>query len=470
MKHVDEHTLELLALRAPEVLGKEAAIRKHLAKCAGCRTTLEEIEGFYRDVERDYSLSASEVKPKRSTALTRRKELAPYFDAIDSQGAVLAEVKVPSLWRRARNYGFGHPVISSSFAAILIVALVLSLKAITGNAENPSYYFYNTLTNHLEIYGGDNKLLWSLPTYNVAGDKYFEDRYGVHKTVIADLYGNGKKEVVTVVALRDHVYPQPIRVFDNRGRLVRSFTFKDKKIAFRGQQYDIPFQPDYIAPVKAPDGKTDLIVGATNTRSPYIIARFDSRLRMIGEFWHYGVLKVNKIDVYHDGVQEIAITGWNDVHDTSTGSYNLVGVLDPSRITGKKESVRTRGFGLPPSDAELYYVRLPKSSIELAQALGADSRILSEDSDSLLQVEVEPLDYRNPVGFWGFDFIFSLGDMKVHQVKYWSTTPETFQALKKEGKVSGTFGDQYLVMLKYGVRYWNGNKWVKDATKIKTGV
>ncbi len=57
--------------------------------------------------------------------------------------------------------------------------------------------------------------------------------------------------------------------------------------------------------------------------------------------------------------------------------------------------------------------------------------------------------------------------MSVREVNFASTTAETFENLKKAGRVRGIFDNRYLQALKEGVEYWDGTKWVKTPTEIQ---
>lgn len=467
MKHIDEHTLELLVLGDPIVRSKEAEIRAHLVDCIGCNAIYEEMRSYYEDVKGEFS-DASRPSPGSSKAIAvQRKTIEPYFEPIESDAMVLSEVGKPTLWHRLGSFGRGHPVMSSSFAVVFLALLVFGVKSFIKFPENPSYYYYNTNTNAVDIYSSSDKLLWSINAFDVSGVRSSESDRNVHETIVADLNGDGKNEVITTVLPRSGDYPNHLRMYDWESNLVKSFIFKDSRIMFKNQHYDSPFNAGELLSVKMPGGGNDLFVYFTNGRSPSFLARLDGSLKVIGKYWHYGNFFPFPLEMYRKGVQEVAITGTDDMNDMSGGKFNFVAILDPTKIVGDKESPETRGFGFGASGAEQYYIRFPKSDIETAQAVGGRSEVLRQSNDSLIHVRIESAFGSALPGSWGFEFLFNERDMSVNEVKFASPTPETFETLKKEGKVHGVFDARYLQAMKKGVEYWDSKSWVKTPTGIR---
>ncbi len=466
MKHIDEHTLELLVLGDPIVRSKEAEIRAHLVDCIGCNAIYEEMRSYYEDVKGEFS-DASRPSPGSSKAIAvQRKTIEPYFEPIESGGIMLSEVGKPTLWHRLGSFGRGHPVMSSSFAAVLLALLVFGVKSFIKFPENPSYYYYNTNTNAVDIYSSSDRLLWSINAFDVSGVRSSESYRNVYQTIVADLNRDGKNEVITTVLPRRGDNPNPLRMFDWEGNLVKSFIFKDSHVTFKSQDYTSPFDAEELLSVKMPGGGSDLFVYFTNGRSPSFLARLDGSLKVIGKYWHYGNFLPFAIEMYRNGIREIAITGTDDMNDMDGGKSNFLAILDPSKIIGDMESGGTRGFGFKESDAELYYIRFPKSDIETAEAVGGNSKVLRQSNDSLIHVRIESVHGGAVPGSWGFEFLFNERDMSVNEVKFASPTPETFETLKKEGKVHGVFDTKYLQRLKEGVEYWDGMRWVKRPAGI----
>ncbi len=468
VKHFDEHTLELLVLGDPRAKKHEKQIAGHIAECAGCRSIFEEIRQYYVDVERERAKSISSPPLSAQRSLIRsRNELEPYFNSPYAEVVSYTEVKAPTLWRRVGDYGRNHPVASSFFAVAFLAIVGSLLMFVRTYKGQPGYYYYNTKLNRLEIYSSSNHYLWSLPAFDIQEDEKFENEHNAHETVITDLKGDGRKEIITAVPLRGDSNSRRLRVYDANGDLKKTFSFTDKEITFRGERYYTSFVPVFVISERMPGGSSNLFVYSDNGRSPAFLERLDANLNVIGKYWHYGDFAPYSIGPLHNGAREIMITGIDDIDEMSGRKFEFVAMLDPARIVGEKESRETPGFGFEPSDAELYYIKLPKSSLEAAEAVGGTPRMLKESTDSLIQIQVESGRDNTLPGYWGFDFIFLTDDMVVRDVKYTEPTPLTFEALKKQGKVHGSFDESYLEDLKKGVRYWDGREWVKTPTKIE---
>jgi hypothetical protein len=57
--------------------------------------------------------------------------------------------------------------------------------------------------------------------------------------------------------------------------------------------------------------------------------------------------------------------------------------------------------------------------------------------------------------------------MRAQEVKYASVDVQIHAKLKKEGRISSTFDQNYLEDLKNGIRYWDGKEWKKEWTKVR---
>ena len=345
MNHIDEHTLEFFVLGDPFVKRKEDEIRTHLQQCVGCKTLYDEILAYYDDVKREYSKLSASPPVSEKSIIPGKREIEPYFESI-GHSVVGREVRMPTVWRRVGKFGVEHPVISSTFAAMLLAVFVLSLRFLSGSQENPAYYYYNTKANDLEVYGNSDKLLWSLPAYDIEAAKLAEDRMNIRETLITDLKNDRINEIITTVPFRSGIYPNPVKVYDGKGKLLNSFAFKDKSVFFRSQHYDTPFQPDVLLADRVLDGGSNLFIYSTNGRSPSFLARLDGNLDLLGRYWHYGNFTPYLIGMYHDGFQEVAIAGVDDMDDMAAGKFEFLAILDPTKIVGDEESPETRGSAL----------------------------------------------------------------------------------------------------------------------------
>ncbi len=426
-----------------------------------------QIKSYYDEVELGGKPAPLPIASMAQRSLVRkRNELEPYFALPETGMVSYTEIKMPTLWRRANAFRREHPITSSSIAMAILALVAVSLSFLWPRQSVPGYYYYNTSANQLDVYSNSNKLLWSLPAIDIGNDEQYEISCAAHKTIIADLDNNGQTDVFTTVPLRNQNQPSPLTVYNAEGKLVKTVDFGSGDISFRGERYYTPFGANFLISEKMPGGSKNLFVYADNGRSPAFLARYDDNLKLVGKYWHYGDFAPYLAGPYHDGVRDIVIAGENDLHEMSGGKFDFVALLDPTKIVGNRECSATPGFGFRPSDAEIYYIKLPRSSLERAGGIGGKATVIDKGTDSLLYVEVKSSEDNLITGFWGFDFFFSTKDMSVLEVKYTSPTPETFNMFKKEGKITGTFDDAYLQNLKNGVRYWNGKTWVKRPTRI----
>jgi hypothetical protein len=118
---------------------------------------------------------------------------------------------------------------------------------------------------------------------------------------------------------------------------------------------------------------------------------------------------------------------------------------------------------LEASTAEIYYIRIPESDMD--KTLGSNQGaavLISSIKENQLRFSVNSAVPEGP----DFEYIFSK-DMHAQEVKYASSDVLIHAKLRKEGKISSTFDQNYLESLRNGVRYWNGMAWEKEVTKVR---
>ena len=153
--------------------------------------------------------------------------------------------------------------------------------------------------------------------------------------------------------------------------------------------------------------------------------------------------------------------GINDAADTAGGSFGMIIILDPARILGRTQSNLTPEFGLPPSDAELYYVRLPLTDMEAATGYRGGVHQLTALGEPTLS-----FDYGQEALGIGFNYEFD-GAMAVRSVRINTGTEVSHRRLREEGKIASELNLAYAEDLKRGVRYWDGQRWVDHPVRIR---
>jgi hypothetical protein len=212
-------------------------------------------------------------------------------------------------------------------------------------------------------------------------------------------------------------------------------------------------------------GAPEIIAVTANASSPCLLARFDKNGNLLGEYWHFGnLVSIYAVDLYGDGKPEIVCCGTNDAAGDLVNRYGVVAVLDPSKIEGRVESVGSAGFGFPPSQAELYYIRFPRTDIENIDRIRA---VVSP---------MWPVRYENgdAFNFWYTmpSYEIALQYILSKQMRILGIVPTTgYEELHgkwvKEDKLKGKIDSEYLDNLRTGVRYWDGKEWRKEPVRVQ---
>ena len=163
-----------------------------------------------------------------------------------------------------------------------------------------------------------------------------------------------------------------------------------------------------------------------------------------------------------DGKKELVLCGVNDVDEKTTGPGSVIAVLDPKKIVGETESSTTRGFGFDATDCELYYILVPQTDMSLVLESRLVVLSLESEKESVLRFSAH--------GEKGdddeqFEFDFSK-DLRILDIKPGTWNSTLHDKLKKEGKLSSVFNDQYIEDMKNRIKYWNGQKWVKEHVMV----
>ena len=122
---------------------------------------------------------------------------------------------------------------------------------------------------------------------------------------------------------------------------------------------------------------------------------------------------------------------------------------------------------MPESQAELFYVGLPVSSITALLDQHESVAGIINVGPQLFSCWVDGATYLEQ--YIGFEYIFS-NDLRPIEVKSANHTDQVYRQLVKKGKVSGKIDAAYLDSLKQRIRYWDGKKWRKEVVKVSHGL
>ena len=468
MTHIDEHTLELYVLGAEEIAPRRREVEAHLLQCHGCKQLVERMTAFYAEAEKEFQLRPHDGDQPEKALVRSRTQVKPLYED-DSLAIPLRPV---TRLQRFQYFVRRHPVMTGSgtFAVLMGLALLanMTMKPLIKDA-NPSYTRYNTAEDLIEVHNSEGELLWNLHSGSKLRDvQDDEDTRRTKQTLVANLDGDSKNEVITTLDLQGEAFSQRnvMRAFDSEKTLLFETPF-DKPIHYLERDYPEKWDThSLLVEDFTRSGKKDIIVSWNCNRSPTVITRVDTKGTILGEYWHFGaILGIYAMDLNGDGRKELVLSGMNDTEDTTSGEFACIAVLDPTKIIGASKSVCSKGFHLPESDAEKFYIPLPRSSLSSVSHKSEFVRHLQQElPDAVTFAIVNGKTTENERA--EFEYIFSR-DMRIKQVKSSDVSVRLYERLVDEGKLTRKLDETYLNNLKNGVRYWDGKEWVKEAIRIQ---
>lgn len=469
MHHIDEHTLELYVLQAKEVEEKRQEIEAHLAGCHGCRKLVEEMTAFHAELKEELKEVPS-LESSDETALVRRNvSPVPFYEKYAPPAPYRPATFVGKFFYFVQK----HPIAAGtgSFVTLGLLASALLLTVMKPNNQgNPTRWQYNVASSTIDVYDNRYTLLWQIPSPDVT-QRFIDQEGNLSRTILADLDGDGKNELITT-----HCLAGDQQASVNYGNKLWAIDVSAKKVIWEipfvdtVNYFNRPYSPYYSASMILFDdvegrGEKEILLSVDNvSRSPSFIARVDSKGNILGKYWHFGALcALYAVDVDGDGRNEIVACGSNDAQDTTQGEFPIVAVLDPRKITGNSRSIVCPGFDLPPSDAEISYIKFPDADINIALKHNGLTGFMYFDGADVLQFQVISA---LPDGTrWHLHYYFSK-QMAPLYVKSDNTTDRLHARLRDEGKVTGTIDNAYLENLKNGIRYWDGREWRKEVVRV----
>jgi hypothetical protein len=283
---------------------------------------------------------------------------------------------------------------------------------------------------------------------------------------VADLDGDGKKEVITSLPLGqgDEEFGQVLHILNSDNTELRQIK-PGKTVEWKGRQYPDEFRiGGFCIGDFSGAGKPEIVILCNHLHSPTLIARFDALGNRLGTYRHFGQLSLMGTRPIADGTKkELILYGGSDREE---GDYTAVIIgLDPSRIAGDEESSNSGGFGLPVSKAELHYAKVPPS--EVAKAYGLHVQFNGAKAVPLMQGEgfrIVASGWPDSVSMY-YEYIFR-PDFGIVEVKSSNETKRLFDAVAARGLVRGTFFDDYMKVVASEIRYWDGRAWQAKPSRV----
>lgn len=471
MKHVEQHTLELYVLNAAGVEPRRAEIEAHLAECVGCRAFVDQMTESYGNVVKTFiELEAGAETTGRNLVPRRFRSIAP--KASDTMASAVYRPVTPM--QRFQYFVRQHPVIIGGGSFVVFVGLALlanlTLKPASVTDTNPVTYRYNPATNTAEILNKKNEILWQILSKDLGGVQQAEHNFLTPHIVTGDIDGDGANEVITTLwqpGERLGSGTTRLRVYREGNNLWFEKKFTEQ-VKYLSRAYSDLWSTDIVITSESEvRGKKDIFVRWGNGRSPSVIVRYDAGGNELGQYWHFGnIYGMFAIDINGDGKKELILTGINDTEDTLRQEFPAIVVLDPHRIVGERKSVCSPGFALSESDAELYYLRLPVSPLSLTVSRLETATRLVQSSTGILAFDVVNSHDKDDEDKTTYEYRFS-HDFRILEVRSTTWTDQVYARKVKQGLLKGTIDAAYLDALKNGVRYWDGEKWVKEAVKMR---
>jgi hypothetical protein len=459
MKHLDERTLALYILKAPEVKDQRTAIAKHLRACKGCAALRDEISEYYTEFQTMHESQNSTTLP----VLMPEQALQSFFVR---QGVVMPAPR-PGLLQQFVHSFRRYPVRWSTGFATVIAGLVLLTTTFKTGDSNPAYA--RAKEEFLVVYNKQGKELWRKHA-GIGFDLEYIARNTPYESVdnfvrAVDVDNDGANEVIAVFGLLSQPIAEGKNVvtcYGSDGSARWKYPFH-RKMTFGNEAFSDDYHLTKIMVEDFDnDGRVEVI--ATATHSPYYptaIIRLDAQRGVFqSEYWNSGLLAAShQADLDGDGIVELLFGGTNNGYNQAA----LV-VLDPRAIDGHSPAPSAYlPVGIP-TGREKYYLLFPKSDL-LSVSTEKRNRISSIRLTSEGLLEVRSLE----VGEGGrfpkelhYYFDSAMRCVRVTATDYFE---EAHRKLEAEGKLTTKLSEQYFEELRQGIRYWDGEKFVKEAVK-----
>lgn len=472
MTHYDEHTLTAYVLGLTPKGTSREAIESHCAGCHGCREIVGRLESLYSEMRTEL-----EAAPAGNT--NESGDLVPVRPARGVRQSRWAGDIQPAgfpIGRRLMRYVYRHPVTSGTVAIVAGVLMFLTVQPLARNvgravAGPPAITRYNARGTEIEVCNADSARLWGIPVENGLVSELDESVLCATKTRVADLDRNGNIGVVTAssYAAGGKSILNSLRMYSESGSLLQSVSL-GRKVSFRGGDYPFFFQLSPIAIVNVGENRPqEVIAVACNYRSPCGVYRISAKGEILGEYWHYGWVRGIRSATLRGMDHDVVILcGANEVFDKADSAFPCIVVLDPLKLTGLTQSTASPGFGFAPSAAELMYVKaeLPRIPVDPGSSTGKEAFVRSpkvgQDSSLIFYCAYRTAERRPEVSF-AFD-----NTMRLQAVFLDDNSRELLRGRYLSDRSPGAI-DRFLEKATAGVSYWNGARWTREPSRVRTG-
>ncbi len=458
MEHPTEIAIERYVLDAPEGRELSGSISEHLKACGTCNALAQEIRTFYetatlRMTEDQHSLAAT-----RTLVSQRQLRDRPPLSA-----ALLPRRNVPaSFVTKILTIGRQHPLASgASMVGVVTIAVLAGLLFARPSIDsNPSYVTLNFESLLVSVYNTKNQVTlvapWCAVTSSATGAR--EEQVKAQILVVHPPEGR-QNVIITSLKLGKRTWEKSaaqVRFLSGTGDELLAIPSPNGNVTFRGRAYDRTPDASFLAITRtSANDALEFVVTYNTCRSPQLIQRCDTRGNVLGQLWHFGMVSPDTATLVPGGEQRVIFYGQNDLDDYKRVGRAIIDVVDPQRISGSTESSATRGFGLPATDAELFYVAFPIPDA----ALATNSRIgvlsVRRESPVLFDAFVAA---GSTDGSIGYDAIFDTA-LHVLEIKPNNALIDLHRQLYEKGKLPDPLSDAYLKALVGRTEYWNGSRW-----------
>ncbi|MBI3189775.1 MAG: hypothetical protein HYZ33_03910 [Ignavibacteriales bacterium] len=467
MNHIDQLTLELFVLGSEQVSEQRKEIETHLLECHGCKELADEMLAFRKELE--LTITPQEI-PVNEYALAK-----PRYEIIlnpDTNMPIEVYRQPTTMLEKFRYFVRKHPVVTTGSTTMAgVFASLLYFSPVNNKDMNPFDAVPKSREGNLEVINKDLQTIWSIPSLDLQTYVGKDVNDLKKQIIVTDMNFDQRNEVITTFGLGNDVNPiHTIKIFSHKQTLENEIKLSEQ-ITFRGQQYsDLFSSVEIFSNGYESAYKKEIIVRADNFRSPNMIARLDNEGNVIGKYIHFGAGRITEVKNVASVANGILFFGQNDIGEEDSLTNAVLAFLDISKLKGVTESSGSRGFGLPTSESELYYIRFPLS----------DMHYLWNTKNTVTSFELTLIEGKRFLKFWvrgqhnydernpmepSFEYLFN-ENFQIVKVNYNSTTLNARKQLVLEGKLTGTFDEEYLNNLKNGVRYWDGREWRSEVTRV----